>query len=356
MDDIIVIIPAYNPDEPLMLDFINNLTKDFKNIVVINDGSNSSHYDFFNKLAELPYIKLLTHCINLGKGQALKTAINASLVAFPNCKGIVTADCDGQHSIKDIKSCAEAVLKNQEKLVIGVRNFNQKDVPSKSRFGNKLTRTVFKLFIGLNITDTQTGLRGMSRKIACKFLETKGSRYEYETNMLIDCKVKEVSILEVPIETIYINSNSGSHFNPLKDSLSIYKVFAKYILASVSSFIVDIVLFTLFLNLFNVTLNDFNFALSNILLATISARLISSLYNFFINAKLVFKKMNNKSLIKYAILVLIQMFLSGFAVSYISTLLMGVSATLIKVLVDSVIFIINFFIQREWIFKQKKTK
>src|SRR5574344_2520699 len=170
MNDIILIIPAYNPDETLMLDFIKNLSKDFKNIVVINDGSNSSHYNFFNELAKLPYIKLLTHCINLGKGQALKTAINASLVTFPNCKGIVTADCDGQHSIKDIKARAEAVLNNQDKLILGVRNFNQKDVPPRSRFGNKLTRTVFKLFIGLSITDTQTGLRGMSRKVACKFL------------------------------------------------------------------------------------------------------------------------------------------------------------------------------------------
>lgn len=354
MEDIIVIIPAFNPDEPLMLDFINNLSKEFKNIVVINDGSNSSHNNFFNELAQKPYIKLLTHCINLGKGQALKTAINTALVCFPDCKGIVTADCDGQHSIEDIKSCAEAVLNNQNNLIIGVRNFDQEDVPPRSRFGNKLTRTVFKLFIGLNITDTQTGLRGMSKKIACAFLETKGARYEYETNMLIDCKVKEIPISEVPIKTIYINSNSGSHFNPLKDSLSIYKVFAKYILASVSSFIVDIVLFTLFLNLFNVTLDNFDFAISNILLATICARLISSLYNFFINAKLVFKKMNNKSLLKYAILVVVQMFLSGFAVSYISSLLFGVSATLVKVLVDSVIFVVNFFVQREWIFKQKK--
>ena len=331
MEDIIVIIPAFNPDEPLMLDFINNLSKEFKNIVVINDGSNSSHNNFFNELAQKPNIKLLTHCINLGKGQALKTAINATLVCFPDCKGIVTADCDGQHSIQDIKSCATAVLKNQNNLVIGVRNFDQDDVPPRSRFGNKLTRTVFKLFIGLNITDTQT-------------------------NMLIDCKVKEIPISEVPIKTIYIDSNSGSHFNPLKDSLSIYKVFAKYILASISSFIVDIVLFTLFLNLFNVVFNNFDFVISNILLATICARLISSLYNFFINAKLVFKKMNNKSLLKYAILVVVQMFLSGFAVSYLSSIILGVSATLIKVIVDSVIFVVNFFVQREWIFKQKKTK
>lgn len=351
MDDIIVIIPAFNPDEPLMLNFIEELSKEFNNIVTINDGSQSNHQAFFEQLARKPNITVLTHCINLGKGQALKTAINATLVAFPNCKGIVTADCDGQHSISDIKKCAKAVLKNKDSLILGVRNFNQENVPPKSRYGNKLTRTVFKLFIGLTITDTQTGLRGMSRKIATAFLETKGSRYEYESNMLIDCKLKEIDIVEIPIETIYINSNSGSHFNPLKDSLSIYKVFAKYIVASISSFIVDILLFTIFLKLLGMTTTISN----TILVATILARLISSLYNFFINAKLVFKKMNNKSLIKYATLVLVQMFLSGLAVTYISTLVV-LSATLIKILVDSIIFVINFVIQREWIFKKKKIK
>lgn len=349
MDDIIILIPSFNPDEQLMLDFVNNLSREFKNIVIVNDGSNKSHVNFFNELDMKPFVKLLTHYTNLGKGQALKTGINYALVSFPNCKGIVTADCDGQHSIKDIKACAQAVKKHQDSLIIGVRDFNQSDVPPKSRFGNKLTRTVFKLFIGLSITDTQTGLRGMSKKVACTFLETKGSRYEYESNMLIDCKLKEIPISEVPIQTIYINYNSGSHFNPLKDSISIYKVFAKYILAAISSFIVDIGLFTLFLYIFNSS----NRMPNSILAATVCARVLSSLYNFFINAKLVFKKMNNKSLLKYILLVIVQMFVSGFGVSYFSSLFANISTTIIKILVDSIIFITNFFVQREWIFKKK---
>lgn len=350
MDDIIVIIPAFNPDEKLMLNFVNNLSQEFKNIIIINDGSNRTHNNFFNELDMKPFVQLLTHYTNLGKGQALKTAINYALVTFPNCKGIVTADCDGQHSIKDIKACANAILKNQNKLILGVRNFNQDNVPPRSRFGNKLTRTVFKLFIGLSITDTQTGLRGMSKDVACTFLETKGSRYEYETNMLIDCKLKEIPIVEVPIETIYINSNSGSHFNPLKDSISIYKIFTKYILAAISSFIVDIALFALFLNIFNLTVHVPN----EILISTVLARIFSSIYNFFINAKLVFKKMNNKSLLKYIILVIVQMFVSGCSVSYFSSIFTSISTTIIKILVDSIIFVINFFVQREWIFKKKK--
>lgn len=348
MDDIVVIIPAFNPDKKLMTEFVKGVTEEFKNIIIINDGSKSEFKIFFAELALLPNICMISHCINLGKGQALKTAINYAITNFPNCKAIVTADCDGQHTVTDIKNCAKKALRHPKKLILGCRDFNKDDVPPRSKFGNKITRNVFKLFIGLKITDTQTGLRAMSYKLATVFLETKGSRYEYETNVLIDCKAKDIEILEVPIQTIYIDSNATSHFNPLKDSFSIYKNFAKYIISSLSSFLIDIILFTIFLSILNNNNVD-----NSILISTICARIISSFYNFVINAKLVFKKMNNKSLIKYVFLVIIQMFSSGFIVSILSKFI-PISATILKIIVDLFIFIINFILQREWIFKKKK--
>ena len=75
-------------------------------------------------------------------------------------------------------------------------------------------------------------------------LTVKGDRFEYETNMLIETMNKKIPIIEVPIETIYLeNSNSESHFNPVKDSFEIYKLFFKFILAGLSSFILDYLLF-----------------------------------------------------------------------------------------------------------------
>ena len=42
-------------------------------------------------------------------------------------------------------------------------------------------------------------------------LEVDGQRYEYEMNVLLAAS-KSFPILEVPIETVYINDNEGSHF------------------------------------------------------------------------------------------------------------------------------------------------
>ena len=67
----------------------------------------------------------------------------------------------------------------------------------------------------------------MSPEVAKKFLATTGERFEYETNTLIECKEQEIPIVEETIETIYIDNNSESHFNPIKDSIRIYKLMLK---------------------------------------------------------------------------------------------------------------------------------
>lgn len=348
MDDIVIIIPSYKPETEIMMEFIKKVKNNFKNIVVVDDGSGKEYRDFFDNLQN-EGIVVLRHYINFGKGRGIKTAFNYVLNNYPNILGVVTADCDGQHYIEDIIKCAEKLRENPEKLVIGYRNFDEKQVPFRSRFGNKITRTVFNTFVGIKITDTQSGLRAFGKKTMETFLRSAGERYEYETNVLIDCKEKDIEIAEVPISTVYIKNNSGSHFNPIKDSIIIYKLFAKYIISSLSSFVVDILLFTLFVKI----LPEINLkGITEIFLATIIARILSATYNFIINSKVVFKNQNKNSIIKYFILCIIQMFISAFAVSELFKVL-NMDSTLIKVIVDTIIFLINFVIQREWVFKKK---
>lgn len=347
MDDIVIIIPSYKPDKEIMLEFVQKVKENFKDIVVVDDGSGEDYKDFYNQLKDTG-ITVLKHHINFGKGRGIKTAFNYVLNNYPNVIGAVTADCDGQHYIEDIIKCANKLKEAPEKLVIGYRDFDENQVPFRSRFGNKITRGIFSTFVGIKITDTQSGLRAFGKNTMKKFLETVGERYEYETNMLIDCKEKSIEIAEVPISTVYIRNNSLSHFNPLKDSIRIYKLFAKYIISSLSSFILDIILFALFISI--LPENDF-YGISRIVLATIIARIISSLYNFGINSKIVFKNQNKNSIIKYFVLVIVQMFISAFSVSALFELL-HINSTLIKVVVDTIIFIVNFVIQREWVFKK----
>ena len=81
------------------------------------------------------------------------------------------------------------------------------------------------------------------------------------------------------------------------------------------------------------------------------ARIISSLFNFFLNKKKVFASDVNiwVSIFKYYLLVVIQMFLSAFSVDILNSIL-KISPTLIKIPVEFIIFIINYLVQKFFIF------
>lgn len=128
--------------------------------------------------------------------------------------------------------------------------------------------------------------------------------------------------------------------------LKINKTFILYVFSAGSSFLLDLLLFTVF----NIGLGHIigNFS---IILATILARVLSSLYNFAINSKMVFKKYSKKMFFQYYLLVIIQMCVSSILVFIINTFIIKVFATVIKFFVDIILFIINYFIQKEVIFK-----
>ncbi len=337
-EDAVVLIPAYNPNIDIMNEFLGKLKVSFQNIVIVNDGSSSQYSLFFAKLStEYPTIN---HYKNLGKGRALKTGINYILNNYPNIKAIITADCDGQHTVKDIKKCYHKWQKSKSSLILGCRDFTNEKVPLKSRYGNKITKDIFMLFTGLKISDTQTGLRVIPKEVSSIILDVKGERYEYETNVLLETKKLDIPIVEEKISTIYINNNKESHFNPIKDSIEIYKLFIKYIISSLSSFALDIILFTIFIKLTN-----------KIITSSIISRIISSIYNYLINKNLIFKKNNDKTLLKYYTLVIIQLTISATITKLLNNYI-TLNIVIIKIIVDIFIFIINFIIQREIIFKK----
>ena len=235
-----LVIPAYEPDYNLIKLIEKIHYKSDFYIIVIDDGSSAECQDIFARAAN--FATVLRHQVNQGKGQALKTAFE--YIQSLNKPGtVVTADADGQHRIWDIFRSLTKSNENPNTLVLGVRAFTGK-VPLRSRFGNSLTRILFKLQTGVAVSDTQTGLRAFSTDMIPFMFKVEGQRYEYEMNMLLEAS-QVYPILEVPIETVYINDNEASHFRPIRDGLMIYKNILKFALSSFSSFIVDYVVYAL---------------------------------------------------------------------------------------------------------------
>lgn len=347
-EEIPIIIPSLEPDERLL-----KIVKDIqdigmKNIIVVNDGSGEAYENIYQKIAEQREVTVLKHYVNLGKGRALKTAFNYCLNTYDNLCGVVTADSDGQHSAKNIRDCAETLIANKNKLILGIRNFSVSGIPFRSRFGNKLTVFILNAACGIKVADTQTGLRGIPADFMKKLLSVHGERFEYETNMLIETKEQEIDIYEVPIETIYQEEEYSSHFNPIKDSIRIYSIFAKFIISSLLSTIIDFILFSVF-----VYLCKMNFPHLYILIATVAARILSATVNFALNKKVVFRSTGNNAAaaLKYAILSLFIMICSAGLVTVLYRLTL-VKEIIIKVIVDTCLFGLSFIIQRDIVFKK----
>lgn len=307
---------------------------------------------------------MLRHHLNFGKGRALKTALNYFLNECPGFEGLVTVDADGQHRIGDIRACCAALCAHPDALVLGSRDFSKENVPFKSRYGNRITRTVFRLLCGVKIADTQTGLRAMSPALAKRFLTTRGERFEYEMNMLIDCADEKIPLVEVPIDTVYIEENASSHFHPLRDSIKIYAVFAKFLFSSVSSFLIDILMFTMTMWVIRLAVPEWLTAhvprlqiTVAILTATAAARILSSLWNYLLNRKLVFQSRANNAvtLIKYYLLAALLLFLSAEGVSLL-TALTGWHSSVLKIPIDMLLFLLSFPLQKHWVFRSSRHK
>lgn len=349
-----VIIPSLNPDEKLMHVVDSLIAAGFNDIIIVNDGSDEKHMEPFKSAALHPECIVLTHEVNRGKGRGLKTAFEYCIANRPDIDGVVTVDGDNQHKAADILRCCERLVECRDKVILGVRNFSGDDVPFKSRFGNNMTSFVFKFACGLNISDTQTGLRAIPRQYLELFCKVKGERFEYETNMLLELKQSDIEFEEVPIETVYIEDNASTHFHPIRDSLKIYGVIFKFLLSSAASSVIDLACFTIISALLNGRVANG----ARILTSTVFARVISSLFNYTFNRKAVFKSESGVggSITRYYTLCICQTAVSYGLVWLVTDIFLFGQLGLVvtKAVVDVLLFIVSFQIQRRWVFKNKK--
>jgi len=345
LSGITLVIPAFEPSTDL-IDIVNKLLKyAFRLIVVVDDGSGPNFKAIFDKLQLVPSVTILSHDINRGKGAALKYAFRYILEHDSNLThSIITLDSDGQHGEKDVVDIADKAKINREKLILGVRAFDN-DVPLRSRFGNLLTRKVMHLVSQVDLTDTQTGLRCLPLSFANATLEIEANRYEFELECILLAKRKKIPILQHSIETIYIEGNASSHFRPVIDSLRIYFVFFRYMIVSIGSFLLDI---SLFIGLYYLS--------GQIIMSTYVARLVSGSVNFHFNKHAVFQSHDQRSYLQeslgYIALAITIATLSATTVNWLATTTV-LNAPLLKILVDTVLFILTFFIQHSFIFQPK---
>lgn len=386
----IALIPAYEPDRK-MLGVIADLGKTGFDVVVVDDGSGPEYAELFEQAAErLPGksgrgVTLLIHDVNRGKGAALKTGLdfinNFMVIRGEETQNVIVAvDADGQHLAVDALRAAHTAQGNPGTLVLGSRILgnkatassgaqsadhasrgNAETVPLRSRFGNAVTRQVFRLATGVPVYDTQTGLRAFTADLIPSLLAVSGDRYEYELNVLMDFAGRGIPIMEIEIETVYLEGNKSSHFDTVRDSYRIYKEIAKYAAtggqkangikstakqaakfssSSFASFLIDYAMYALLLMIG-----------PGLVFANIGARLISSAANYTINRKLVFRSGKKVATSAVQYFALAAFILAGNTfVLHTMVASLGINSMAAKVLTEVLFFMISWTVQRYVVF------
>lgn len=341
-----ILIPAYQPSL-VLVDLINNIKKKFSEkvscasdkpkILIVNDGStNQESKEVFQKLKVMGGVKVLQHPNNKGKGAAIKTGIEYA--AKMNISFIVTADADGQHCANDIiklLTCA----KYPDNLILGVRKFNYNS-PLRSRFGNAITKFIFRLLYKIDIKDTQTGLRKIPSSLFNDFLQISSNGYEFEFDSLIrSARMRKIS--QIPIKTIYELGNPTSHFRPFLDSAKIYYVLSRHIILAISISMLDYSLFTLGTTVLG--LNTF--------LVIACSRGLALILYFFLAKEFVFRSLGNMKteFFKFFLLVFLNTIILAPFIDFTSSTI-GMDRTFAYIIGTFFLYTFNFIVQKVFVF------
>jgi putative flippase GtrA len=355
----IALIPAFEPDLKLV-----NTARELRDtgfeVVIVNDGSGSSYHGVFEEAAA--YGAVLSFRKNRGKGAVLKDGLQYIRQHYQPPYTVVTVDADGQHKTTDAVRCCVEAERQPEALILGSRrdDAGQVQVPLRSRLGNDLTRQVFRIRTGVSVYDTQTGLRAFTDRLVPPLLNISGDRYEYEMNMLLVFADQKRSIVEIPVSKIYIDGNETSHFDPVRDSIRIYRCIlkvpdvVKFGLSSLIGFLTDYGAYAVLVTMAGWMGAPAVFAVT---VSNILARILSATVNFTINRKYVFRSEGKTAVSAFQYAVLAAVILAGNTV--LLNILVegaGISRYLAKLVTELTFFTLSWIVQKWIIFRDKPAR
>ncbi len=215
----VALIPAYD-EAPFIAEVVRRVLGQVPACLVVDDGS----HDDTPLLAENAGARLLRHPRNLGKGAAIKTALQW-FIKSSTATYAVLLDGDGQHAPEEIPCFLEAAEHTGSHLLVGNRMTDTRRMPLLRRIVNRYMSWEISRVCGQRIPDSQCGFRMIHRDLAPHLL-TATNAFDYETEMLFVASGLGVAIQPVTITTIY--GNETSKIRPLPATIAFFKLLAQY--------------------------------------------------------------------------------------------------------------------------------
>lgn len=203
MRRVCVVIPAYN-EATVIGEVVKSAREIFLkskkaydiDIVVVNDGSKDETANEAKKGGAI----VINHILNSGAGSATLTGL--AYARQHNYDIAATMDADGQHAPDDVLEGIKSIDQGNADLLIGSRLIDSRGMSKIKVLGNKGLSLFTYLLFGINVTDSQSGLRIFSRR-AVDSLQWKSTGYEFCSEMIWRAKQARMSVGEYPIKAIY---------------------------------------------------------------------------------------------------------------------------------------------------------
>ena len=208
-----IAVPVYN-NAATIRTVVEQCLAMLSNVIVVDDGSTDA--DVSSLLGGLAVV-MLKHEKNLGKGQAILTASRS--IEERGGVFMITIDADGQHDPSDVRRFFPVIEEDDRSVIIGSRDFNTGNVPASSRFGRAFANFWLKVETGVTVDDCQSGFRAYPVRYLNQ-LTFKGSRYDFEAEVLSKAAWAGLTLKTVPVSVCYPKPGERvSSFRPFLDNL-----------------------------------------------------------------------------------------------------------------------------------------
>jgi len=199
-----VLIPVYEPSEKFP-ELVRAIRREMSRneievpILIVNDGCSSAADPLFAQVADLADVTIVRHALNLGKGAALKTGINAILTRRPAIDVIVTADGDGQHRACDIVRLLTPVVSGRADAALGSRFLHRRrDTRGLRRLSQALLAACLSTVTRRSVTDPTSGFWLFGPR-ALRVLSGHHPAGYAEPELLLFLSRNSLRVTEVPI-------------------------------------------------------------------------------------------------------------------------------------------------------------
>lgn len=346
MSDIVILIHKKRED-------LEEFIKDFPDTYIYVD----TEENFGNQ-----FIKRIIHS-SINIRNVIGNGVRHIHEDFPQKDIIIVNECV---TTDEVKKIAEELKKDNS--IIIAKNENTNIISRKKRLGISIITKLYNMVHRQHASNIMSNVQGIpADKVEC-LTKLKGDTFSILINERFIIKDHNLDYRYIDVESNIFTDAPATLFGYIKSVLIICFIFIKFMLSSISAFIVDNGLAFLGYSLWSPIVVRFfaslvlpvpSVLLDVEIISTAIARIISSIYNYFLNKKVVFSADKNTPKLgtacKYFTLVLI-IWVFNTIIMKLGTTLIGIPFPVAKITADIIMYFFSFTLQRDVVFKKRKER